>query len=451
MELEFIKSSTVLVRDGDTEVLCDPWLIDGAYYGSWAHYPPVDFDLEDYSDVDYIYVSHIHPDHIQEETFDHLNSDIPVIIHDFQFDFLKKNVERMGFDVIELPHNERTHLDGDLFINVLAADNCDPEACGSFFGCDWLDDSTEDYGSSQIDTMAVFDNGNSTLVNTNDCPFELSRPAAENILNDYGHINYLLTSFAGAGPYPQCFENLTERKKEREAENKKRDFLQKTENYVNLFKPDYFTLFAGIYVLQGKLAELNKYRGVPTRGEAAELLQQRGNINLEEHECILLNSQTIFDVEEGKASETYTEVDKDWLREYIDTELKGRKYSYEDADRPSLDDLKEYIPAAYERMDEKRTQLGFKSDMDIIVDLCDGGCAQVSMSGDGYEFMTVDEARQNEQYVKYDVDPRLLQRILQGPQYAHWNNAEIGSHITFERKPDKFERPLYYCMNFFHA
>ena len=32
-----------------------------------------------------------------------------------------------------------------------------------------------------------------------------------------------------------------------------------------------------------------------------------------------------------------------------------------------------------------------------------------------------------------------------GPKYAHWNNAEIGSHITFYRKPDSlYERGMHY-------
>jgi len=217
MDIEFIKSATVVVRDGDTEVLCDPWLIDGAYYGSWAHQPPVKADLTDLNAVDYIYVSHIHPDHSHKETFDNFDTDIPVVIHDFQFDFLKDNIERMGFDVIELPHNKRTHLAGDLHINILAADNCDPEACGSYFGCDWLDDSSDGYGSSQIDTMAAFDNGSTTLVNINDCPFELSQPAARDIAQQYGEIDHLLLPYSGAGPYPQCFDNLSDEEKNREA------------------------------------------------------------------------------------------------------------------------------------------------------------------------------------------------------------------------------------------
>jgi UDP-MurNAc hydroxylase len=53
-------------------------------------------------------------------------------------------------------------------------------------------------------------------------------------------------------------------------------------------------------------------------------------------------------------------------------------------------------------------------------------------------------------YVIYETDLRLLKFLLMGPKYAHWNNAEIGSQINFYRKPDVFERELYYSMSYFH-
>jgi len=41
--------------------------------------------------------------------------------------------------------------------------------------------------------------------------------------------------------------------------------------------------------------------------------------------------------------------------------------------------------------------------------------------------------------------------LLMGPRYAHWNNAEIGSHLNFYRKPDTFERNVHGSMNYFHC
>ena len=51
----------------------------------------------------------------------------------------------------------------------------------------------------------------------------------------------------------------------------------------------------------------------------------------------------------------------------------------------------------------------------------------------------------------FDVDPRLLKRILMGPKYAHWNNAEIGSHIKFFRKPDNYNKDIFISMCSFHS
>ncbi len=68
MKLTFLQSSSVLLEDKTTKILTDPWLIDGELYGSWVHYPPSKLIPEDFNDVDYIYLSHIHQDHFSQKT-----------------------------------------------------------------------------------------------------------------------------------------------------------------------------------------------------------------------------------------------------------------------------------------------------------------------------------------------------------------------------------------------
>ena len=48
----------------------------------------------------------------------------------------------------------------------------------------------------------------------------------------------------------------------KEKEKLQKKFLEKTENYVNLFEPKYFMPFAGRYTLGGKLSVLNNFRGI---------------------------------------------------------------------------------------------------------------------------------------------------------------------------------------------
>lgn len=223
MKVRHLKSASAVIKNNGTKVLTDPWLVDGEYYGSWALYPELEFDPEKYNDVDYIYISHIHPDHASLKTLQQMDTDIPILIHDYQSSYLHDNLTRLGFDVIEIQHDERFELDDDFFINILAADGCNPQKCGQFFGCGWFNaDQTNGTGSTQIDTLAVFDDENNTIVNINDCPFDLAEGVSYYVKEQYGKIDFLLTPYAGAGPYPQCFENLTEEEKMKEAVKKKK-------------------------------------------------------------------------------------------------------------------------------------------------------------------------------------------------------------------------------------
>ena len=107
MRLQYISSACVLIEDNGVKILCDPWLVDGAYLDSWFHYPPLKFQPEQFNDVDFIYISHIHPDHFDPNTLNRMNKKIPIIINNYVSKFLKKNIEEIGFEVIEFNHNER--------------------------------------------------------------------------------------------------------------------------------------------------------------------------------------------------------------------------------------------------------------------------------------------------------------------------------------------------------
>ena len=54
-------------------------------------------------------------------------------------------------------------------------------------------------------------------------------------------------------------------------------------------------------------------------------------------------------------------------------------------------------------------------------------------------------------YLRLTLNHNLLHRLLRGPKYAHWNNAEIGSHIRWEWNPNVFDRGLQHCLYFLHA
>ena len=139
MKITQLNSASNLIEDSVNgscvKVLCDPWLEGEEYLGSWAIYPPYNFKPENFSDVDFIYISHIHPDHSSANTLSKLSKKIPVLIHNFPEKFLKNKIENLGFKTIELEHGIRIRLKNNLHVNIMAADNCDPSICGKIMGC----------------------------------------------------------------------------------------------------------------------------------------------------------------------------------------------------------------------------------------------------------------------------------------------------------------------------
>jgi len=446
MKVHYLTSAAIMIEDVNVKILCDPWLVDGEYYGSWCHYPKLDFFPEDFNNVDFIYLSHIHPDHSSLKTLRKMNKKIPILIHKYEANFLKNIIESIGFQVIELEHNKRTHLKENLYINILAADNCDPELCQKYFGCSIAENK---FGSTSIDSMAVFDNDNEVIVNTNDCPYLLSTDTASKIKSQYSKIDVLLVGYTSASAFPQCFE-LTENQKKIEQERLQKMYVEYAEKYVQLFEPQYFFPFAGRYVLAGKLSELNTYKGAYELEEAFDYFTA-SKINSNKHKCIILNSKEYFDITSGKSSKAYEPLILEEKNSYIKNILSKKKLDYEYENFPTEEEILSKISESYKHFEEKRNQLRFSSDTQIIITISDSKNILISCNGNGYKIITENECSKIKNFVKMTLDLRLLKWILDGPRFAVWNNAEIGSHIKFERNPEKYERGLYYCLSYFHS
>jgi len=422
MRLEPLRAACVVIEGNGVRVLCHPWLDDGIYYGAWAHYPPYDGTIPDF---DYIYVSHVHADHMAAATMQRLPKK-PVLIHKFKAKFLKKNIEDMGFPVVELAHAAPVDL-GGLKIRIYAADDCNPDACMKFFGC-----TRADVAATQIDSMAIFDDGKEVYANVNDCPYLLSQTMLPRVRRDYPNIDVALVAYAGAGPYPQCFVMPPEQKVFA-ATKKAQMFMDHVHLFATGFGARQVFPFAGDYVLQGKLAELNEYRGIPSLAAVHANLEARG------HSIFMKDS---------------AEYDDPFAREdYIKNVLAQRKLDYEGEQPVTFESLVPLFLKAEERLFIRCDEVGFSSKTSIYIGVNDDNrmwCIPLSKKGD-WSVAVQDKVDDSGPFIKMTVDARLLKRILEGPKYAHWNNAEIGSHITFERRPDVFERGISQLMSFFHA
>lgn len=450
MKVQFIKSACVLIEHAGIKVLCDPWLTDGVYYGSWYHYPPLKVTPQDFQDVDYIYISHIHPDHLDPNTLRQMPKSIPILVHSYEEKFLVGLLKKIGCEnIVEIAHKETYKLGPDFQIEILAADNCDPSLCGNYYQCAPAQSSKH---TMQIDSMAVFSGGGKTVLNTNDCPYLLAKAVCDYVKAKYKKIDFHLLSYSGAGPYPQCFENLDNQGKLEERKKHRATKLNEMIGYLKQINPTAFLPFAGQYTLGGKLAPLNYYVSPPQPEELPAIIPPLLKEHSLESKFILLDSEAFYDVDNEEVSEPFHPPDPKARQKYINDVLSHKKFDYEnvpEADPKNWIDLTEKLNIAQNKMMAHQKQFGtLKSDWHIYIDAGQGFYYFVPFS----EEKKVVKVYPNElvvPYLKIGLDYSLLVRILD--RKAHWNNAEVGSHLRYFREPNVYDRSIHLFMSYFHT
>lgn len=444
MKITKLGSATVIVETDDINILCDPWLTDGVYYGSWCNYPPINLDQCDFSNVDYVYVSHVHPDHFDPKTMELLNPDTPILIHKYHQKFLKFNIERLGFKVIEVENGVPTALSDKTKISIYAADNCDPSICGHMFGCI----TAEIKGSMQLDSLCVIDDGRNILVNTNDCPFGIAKNTLHVIKDAYPKIDFALVGYTSASLYPHCMMDYQDSQMKEGIEKAKNAGLSTALNTLKVLQPEFYMPFAGTYIIGGSEYRKNENLPLSEIQDAVEYLQTELARDGAFLNPVLLNFNEHFDVETRQASAKYVPIDVDARKKYIKDVARYFKYDFEADPMPSDDDIMSLMDVCMVRLKNKQNQIRFFEDINLLFDLPSGYFAHINLASG--KVSKIEDACELGNYHRFKLDSRLLQRALNGPRYANWNNIEIGALLDFSRKPDVYRMDVHTLINALH-
>ena len=82
----------------------------------------------------------------------------------------------------------------------------------------------------------------------------------------------------------------------------------------------------------------------------------------------------------------------------------------------------------------------------VYIDVGQGYLYDIGFGGHGVR--VIDHGREIEPFVRVSLDYSLLLMLL--TRHAHWNNAEIGSHLKFHREPNEFEPLTFKALSYFH-
>lgn len=344
MKVTFITSACILIEyPSGFKVLCDPWLTEGIYYGTWMHNPPLQRDWIQYfnnNPPDAIYISHIHPDHCDLATLvqlKFLHGDgfrVPIYVAKYNSPALENILE--GFKV-------RTELNPRFVI----------------FKANGL----------EIDSFAMFSEYGINVLNMNDCVFEDVKDQLQ-----FCDIDLACLPYSGASSYPQCFDSMSDTEKQEGKEKSINKYLKGLALYTQTLNPKVVLPFAGQYKFADK--SLNKWLAMPDLIRATALLRN-----------------PILPIE---GAEYYVGLDK--------LHVLGKTHFYK-----------------YYK----------------------GNCT-VSFETENWIYEGIINS---ENHLKIKLPEKLLWELL--TKRKHWNNAELGGLLRFERVGD-YDAELHYYLSYFH-
>jgi hypothetical protein len=144
---ETIGNATLTVFDNIPVLTTDPWIIGKPYFGSWDHaYTIPNEQIDNIKKSKYVWLSHGHPDHIDESSFIHLKDSI-LLIPDHFGDRIYNHFSK-NYKCIKLKSNEWFQIsknvkiksfadwnqDGALLVDILGKDIICNQNDGSLLG-----------------------------------------------------------------------------------------------------------------------------------------------------------------------------------------------------------------------------------------------------------------------------------------------------------------------------
>src|SRR5580698_9412033 len=101
MRLQLISHASFIIECGDLTIWTDPWLRGTAFNDSWSLLPPAEFNPECLDCIDYLWISHEHPDHFHVPTLRSLPQEfkerVTLLFQETETDKMFQAFARLGF------------------------------------------------------------------------------------------------------------------------------------------------------------------------------------------------------------------------------------------------------------------------------------------------------------------------------------------------------------------
>lgn len=178
MKFTIVSHAGMFVEVNGTSLIVDPWILGSCFFRSWWNYPKPAPWVTQLEELDYIYMTHMHWDHFHGPSLRKLPRSATVLIPEAHFERMRKDVETFKFEnIIEMPHGRTFKLKNGLEV-------------------------TSYQYSLFMDSTLVISDGNTTLVDMNDC--KLSGAPLRQLIANHPEPDFVFRSHSSSSAYPHC-------------------------------------------------------------------------------------------------------------------------------------------------------------------------------------------------------------------------------------------------------
>jgi L-ascorbate metabolism protein UlaG (beta-lactamase superfamily) len=414
MHVTYLGHAAILVEAGGTRILMDPWLTDPTYHGTWWHYPPLELGVRDLPRIDYLYVSHEHPDHFDPPTLAQLDKNVHVVIANYKRKRFRDRIAALGFRRISEIDYETDFACGSegLTVRLIGPDR------------PWDDSS-----------ILLRQNG-TTVLNVNDC--HLSESTLRRV-GETHDIDLAFLTFTGASQYPGCFDFPLTSKIER-ALYSKHSHLEEFVNWARLLGTKRAVPAAGNHAL---LAEDQLFLNTPmyanTPADAVEALRS----GAPEIEGLQMNPGDTWTPEGGHVRRRPA---PDWSRRLEDIEelsrrVRARGAEYFASEAPAPPDLYELF------RDYFNAQIAADPQTAPSINLCIWWTVSGQHGGDWViDFRKprewVSRGAPDEWNLHISIPDTLVYKGVSGA--GVWDDIILSFRVRLARRPDRFMKEWWY-------
>ena len=413
MFTKLLGQACTLIETKNERIIVDPWIVGPCNVNSWYTLRNKAATRKNIpTDVDYIYISHEHQDHFQEETLKEFNKNIPIYICKFPTDRFYNEILKLGFkNVVELPSWKPEKLSNDLEITSIK----NPDLMFE-------------------DSALLIKSDQGTIFCQTDCKMDFNSLKKVNAAKpDIGFFMYSVANW-----YPDAY-NYSQEKRDEIAMKRKVNKINGFVNYVDIIKPKYAIAYAGGPLFPHK-SQLKLNYPITVFGCPDEPKKAWENTNNSKTEIILMaaDDEITINGKHTKCNEPILSTNKiDAVNELsleIQDDLNRRRNGEGEASSKLHNEIIDYFNKIISENPNARKHIDMK--VQLIADGKNGGDFVLDISKDKESGTFVTEGKTNDWNYWMKIPAHLVQKAVNNELL--WETLFLSARWQGDRNPDQW-------------